>query len=71
MKTYIVEYRESERGFGGEIWYRRFNTELEAHKEVFDTNADLPLVAPDYYICASYVGVDEYNNPRYDQTYKF
>ncbi len=68
--TYIVEYRESERGWGGEIWFNRFDTEHEARVAVYECNDGLPDSAPDYYIVASYVGEDCVNNPYYDGTYK-
>lgn len=72
MLEHIVKYFESERGWGGEIWYRRFKTEEEANEAIKDCNASLPPgnIAPDYYIQASYEGVDLANNPKYDQTYK-
>lgn len=71
--THIVEYYESERGWGGEIWYRRFDTKEEADAAIRDCNASLPSGnrTPDYYIKASYIGVDEVNDPKYDQTYKY
>lgn len=56
---HIVQYRESERGWGGEIWFRGFATKEEADKEIFDCNKDLPEKTPDYYILASYIGTDE------------
>lgn len=70
--THIVEYYESERGWGGEIWYRRFDTKEEAEEAIKECNDLLPPgnIAPDYYILASYIGVDEINNPKYDQTYR-
>lgn len=70
--THLVKFYESERGWGGEIWYRRFTTKEEAEKAIEDCNKHLPEgnIAPDYYIKASYEGVDESNNPKYDQTYK-
>ncbi|ANM45558.1 hypothetical protein [Salmonella phage 100268_sal2] len=39
---HIVKYTESERGWGGESWYRPFDTEAEALMEVNDVNKDLP-----------------------------
>lgn len=54
---HIVKYRESERGWGGEIWYSGFTTKEEAQKAVADCNDKLPTdYVPDYYICASYEG---------------
>lgn len=70
MTTYIVKYYESERGWGGETWYRRFSTKEEAEEAIVDCNKDLPKDTPDYYIVASYVGVDSVNNPKYDVVYK-
>lgn len=69
---HIVEYYESERGWGGEIWYRRYNSKQEADAAIKDCNGALPRgdVVPDYYIRASYVGVDTENNPKYDKVYK-
>ena len=54
---HIVQYRESERGWGGEVWFRGFDTKEDAEKEVLDTNKDLPDEVPDYYIKATYMGV--------------
>ena len=71
MKTYVVKFTESERGWGGEVWYNRYSSEVEALKAVEDCNKDLPDQAPDYYIIADYIGVDERNDPRYDMNYKF
>lgn len=70
--THIVKYYESERGWGGEIWYRRFDTKEKALEAIKDCNGSLPTgnIAPDYYIKASYEGFDESNNPKYDQIYK-
>jgi len=68
--SHIVRYYESERGWGGEIWYRRFSTKEEALGEVEDCNNRLPDECPDYYIFASYEGVDENNDPRYDVMYR-
>lgn len=70
--TYIVKYTESERGWGGEIWYRRFIDKEAALEAVYDCNKDLPSThTPDYYIQAEYIGIDEDNNPKYDSTYKY
>jgi hypothetical protein len=52
---HVVKYTESERGWGGEVWYRGFNTKDEAIAEVEDTNKDLPEVGvPEFYIIANY-----------------
>lgn len=67
---HIVKYYESERGWGGEIWYRRFPDLMSALLAIEDCNKDNPATAPDYYIVASYEGVDVVNNPMYDITYK-
>ncbi|EJB4242347.1 hypothetical protein MT068_001419 [Salmonella enterica] len=54
---HIVKYTESERGWGGEIWYNSFDSEEEARMEVRDVNGRLPKDhVPDYYIQAEYMG---------------
>lgn len=54
---FVVKYTESERGWGGEVWYRSFDTESEAKEEVLNTNRTLPKNGvPDYYIMAQYIG---------------
>ena len=68
--THIVKFYESELGWGGEIWYKRYHTREEALEAVKKSNKDLPDETPDYYIIASYEGVDEVNNPKYDKVYK-
>ncbi|AKO61405.1 hypothetical protein [Salmonella phage vB_SalS_ABTNLsp9] len=65
---HIVKYTESERGWGGEIWYRGFDSEEEARAEVHDTNKNLPKDhVPDYYIQAKYDGVKD----KVPEGYKF
>lgn len=56
---HIVKYTESERGWGGEVWFRGFDTKEEAEEEIFDTNKNLPDEVPDYYIMATYEGEQE------------
>lgn len=57
---HIVEFRESERGWGGEIWYSGFDTLEEAKERIAECNKDLPTDrVPDYYIVATYAGVAE------------
>lgn len=53
---HIVKYTESERGWGGEVWYRDFDNKEVALNEIKEVNADLPTTTPDYYILAEYVG---------------
>lgn len=52
----VVKYTESERGWGGEVWYTAFETELEAFDAIEECNKDLPKETPGYYIIASYEG---------------
>lgn len=56
---HIVKFTESERGWGGEVWYNAYNSEEEAMKEVKECNKDLPTMTPDYYIIAHYEGVSD------------
>ncbi len=54
---YVVRYRDSERGWGSETWFRGFDSENEAKEAVRDTNArNTASTAPDYYIQAYYEG---------------
>lgn len=54
---YVVRYRDSERGWGSETWFRGFNSEREAKNAVRETNArNTASSAPDYYIMAYYEG---------------
>ena len=70
---HIVKYVESERGWGGEIWYRPFNTKAEADAAIFECNEPYKDIkhAPDYYIIASYETFTEYENSKYAETYKY
>lgn len=57
---HVVKYFESERGWGGEIWYVGYDTEQEADQAVDKCNRDLPEgYVPDYYIVATYEGLME------------
>ena len=59
MTNYVVQFTESERGYGGEVWFNAYDFESQAMDVVRDCNkyynGDLPT--PDYYIIASYLGV--------------
>lgn len=57
MTKHVVQFTESERGRGGEVWYSAYASEQEALKEVHECNNDLPTTTPDYYIIAKYLGV--------------
>ena len=57
MTNHVVQFTESERGWGGEIWYSSYDSEQEALKEVRECNKDLPAMTPNYYIIAKYLGV--------------
>lgn len=57
MNKFRVEYVESERGWGQEYWHTDYDTKEEALSAVEDCNKDLPNVAPNWYIKATYVGV--------------
>ena len=49
MTKHVVQFTESERGRGGEVWYSAYASEQEALKEVHECNNDLPTTTPDYY----------------------
>lgn len=53
---HVVKFRESERGWGGEVWHQKFDTKEEAEAAVFKCNKDLPEETPSYYIVATYIG---------------
>ena len=56
-EVFIVNYYESERGWGNDTWDREFDTQEEAMAAVEDCNKDNPLDhVPDHYIVAKYVG---------------
>lgn len=62
---YVVKYTESERGWGGEVWYTPYPTEKLAKADVKKCNKDLPEDTPDYYIIAEYVGeMEEKDIPK-------
>lgn len=62
---HVVKYTESERGWGGEIWYQGFDTEDQAIDAITSCNKDNPeSYVPDYYICAEYVGVTDKEIPK-------
>lgn len=69
---HIVKYRESERCWGGEIWYRPFDTKEQADEAILKCNEPYKDIkhAPDYYIVASYEAFAEYENTKYAETYK-
>lgn len=54
---HIVKFRESEAGWGGEVWFKGFDTFEQAQAAVDRCNKDLPDDhVPDFYICAYYEG---------------
>lgn len=53
---HVVQYTESERGWGGEVWFTEFETETKALSAVDECNKNLPALTPDYYIVAKYLG---------------
>lgn len=57
MTNHVVQFTESERGWGGEVWFNTYSSEEEALKEVKECNKDLPAMTLDYYIIAKYIGV--------------
>ena len=64
---HIVEYRFSERGWGGEIWYKGFDTIVEAKEEINKINSkNTSKVVPNTYTVASYYGVAEVVPKGYD-----
>ena len=66
-----VEYTERERGWGGEIWYRAFETEAEAHAANDECNArNTAPSAPDYYIQSCVVGPQRRDYAKYLKEYK-
>lgn len=64
---HIVEYRFSERGWGGDVWYNGFNTIEEAKEEVNNINSkNTSKVVPNTYTVASYCGVKDVVPKGYD-----
>lgn len=59
MTNHVVKFTESERGWGGEVWFNTYRSESEAMDVVRDCNKnyDGDLPTPDYYIIANYLGV--------------
>lgn len=55
---HIVKYTESERGYGGEVWYDSHTSHLSAVRAVEECLDKLPKneVIPDYYVLAEYIG---------------
>ena len=54
---HIVKYRESERGWGGEVWYIEFDNKDAALKSVEECNSNCPVdYVHDFYIVAEYIG---------------
>lgn len=54
---HVIQYTESERSWGGEVWYAAYATKEEALSAMENTNEGLPTdYVPDYYIFAEYVG---------------
>jgi hypothetical protein len=53
-ELWLVEVRESERGWGGEVWNELFTTFEEAQARFMEINKGNPTDhVPDYYIVAS------------------
>jgi hypothetical protein len=56
-EVFVVEYFESERGWGSDSWTREFDTQKEATEAVAHCNQDNPTDhVPGYYIVATYAG---------------
>lgn len=54
---YVVEFFESEQGWGSETWYRGFSTEQEARQKADEVNAkNTASTAPVWYMIATYQG---------------
>lgn len=55
---HVVEYYESERGWGCDIWETPYDTKEEALRMVKECNDKFmgQQTTPDYYIKASYLG---------------
>lgn len=54
---HMVKFIESERGWGGEVWYIPFDDKESAMARVNECNADNPTShVPDYYNQANYHG---------------
>jgi len=55
---YFVEYYESERGWGSDVWETAYDTKDEALAATKETNDKYmnKSYTPDYYIRATYVG---------------
>ena len=56
MNNHVVQFTESESGWGGEVWYSTYTSEEEALRAVYECNKDLPAKTPRYYIIARYLG---------------
>ena len=53
-ELWLVEMRESERGWGGEVWNELFTTFKEAQTRFMEINKGNPTDhVPDYYVVAS------------------
>lgn len=54
---HIVENRYSERGWGGDVFFKGFETKKEADDYIKEINSEnTSLVVPDTYTVASYKG---------------
>lgn len=58
---HIVKFTESERGWGGEVWFNAYETMREAQLTIEECNKDYDSSkpTPSYYIIASYHGEGE------------
>ena len=57
MTNHVVQFTESDRGWGGEVWFNSYETEETARKEVYNCERDKTMITPDWYIHAEYLGV--------------
>jgi hypothetical protein len=58
MAKHLVEFYESERGWGSETWVTEYDTYEQAQAVVYECNYKYmgKSVIPDYYIKATYKG---------------
>lgn len=61
MIKYIVQYYESEAGWGSKTWITEYNSENEARAAAKDCNDKYMFksTTPSYYVKATYIGEKE------------
>lgn len=55
---HVVKYRDSERGWGGEVWFTTYPTKEAAETAVIEIDQRYggKTIVPDYYMVAEYMG---------------